>query len=108
MFTKEKVLKMVEEFYVEKEKTEYVPVYYKRNGAMIRRSYDKPKYTKRYEELFYDEDKKFLRSKEAQIFECECCGKMVGYWDLEAWVCDFEEDEYTCSLCYEDEMGEDL
>lgn len=45
---------------------------------------------------------------EDKIFKCESCGQYVAYGDLETWCCDFDEQEYLCSLCYEDEMGEDL
>lgn len=108
MMTKEMVLAMVAECDAEEKKTEMVPVFYKRHGKMVRRSYDDRKYTARYEELFFDREEKTLRSEEAKIFRCADCGRLVGYWDLEAWVCDFDEDDYLCSECYEDSMGEDL
>ena len=65
-------------------------------------------HTGRYEELFHDPEKKGLRAEEAKVFKCAYCGEMCGYFDLEDWVCDFEEEYYECSVCYEDEMGDDL
>lgn len=52
--------------------------------------------------------RKILESDKARVFKCSECGRMVTYFDLEVWTCDFEEGEYICSLCYEDYMGEDL
>lgn len=106
------VMAMVEECKQEEEKTKYIPHYYKRNGEMLRRRYDDVVYTKRYEELFFDEEHKTLRSNEAKIFKCEECKEYVGYWDLEDWCCSFSENPkkayYICSCCYENGMGEDL
>lgn len=107
-FTKSFVLNLVAEMETEEAKTQYIPHYYKRNGKMIKRSYPDVIYTARYEELFFDNEEKLLRSDDAKIFRCECCGEMVGYFDLEKWVCNFDTDSYTCSCCYEEEMGEDL
>ena len=45
---------------------------------------------------------------EDKIFRCAECGEMVSYAELEDWCCDFEEEDYICSCCYEDGMGEDL
>jgi hypothetical protein len=47
------------------------------------------------------------------MFTCPCCGQVVGFNDLEVWLGDddieeFMNDEIPCSLCYEDEMGDDL
>jgi hypothetical protein len=44
------------------------------------------------------------------LFRCQCCGRMVRYIDLERWCCDFSEgsEDYICSGCYEDGMGDDL
>lgn len=108
MMTKALVLQMVEEMHEEKKNTQRVPHYYKRHGQMVERSYPDTIYTERYKELFYDKEKRGLRSEEGKIFRCGCCGKMVGYFDLETWICDFEEDDYTCSICYEEGMGDDL
>lgn len=47
----------------------------------------------------------------AEVFTCPCCGQKVSFNDLEYWGEDAEAvaaDEITCSLCYEEEMGEDL
>ena len=101
--TIEMILALVDEMAEEKKKTEKVPVYYKRNGKMVRRSYDDDKYTERYKELFFGDA---IRSH--KVFKCECCGKMVDYFSMERWVCDFDKGEYLCSGCYEEEMGEDL
>ncbi len=69
-------------------------------------------------ELVMTEEGKALNemlSKESEnhLFTCPCCGKKVQFDDLEAWIDedrpeDFINDEVICSLCYEDEMGEDL
>ena len=104
MKTKMEIVKMVEEYEAEAKKATYEPVYYKRHGEMVRRSYDKKVDTERFNELF----KELHYSKEVKIFKCECCGKMVGYFELERWVCDFDEDHYICGHCYEEGMGEDL
>lgn len=99
------ILALVEEVKAEEKKTQVVPHYYKRNGKMLERSYPDRIYTARYEELFYSEASP-LRSE--KIFCCADCGQMVAYYDLEDWCCDFETDDYICSLCYEEGMGEDL
>lgn len=103
--TKMEILALVKELKDEKAKTQTVPHYYKRNGKMVERSYPDYIYTERYEFLAYS-DNSPLNS--AKIFKCEDCGKMVTYHDLETWTCDFDTDEYLCSLCYESAMGEDL
>lgn len=105
IYTKEEILALVKEYEEEKAKTVDVPHYYKRNGKMVERSYPDHVYTDRYMELFHSPTSP-LRS--AKIFKCEDCGEMVAYFDLEAWCCDFEDDEYVCRLCYEDSMGDDL
>ena len=101
-----KVLDLVAEMNNEKAKTEYVPVYYKRNGKMIRRSYDDTKYTTRYTELFFSTQGGIRENK---IFRCSCCGEYVDYFSLETWLCDFEDENgCICDSCYENEMGDDL
>lgn len=89
-WTKEYVMSLIEEYKIEDKKGKY------------------PNKTDRYKELFYDNEEKGLRSEQARIFECSDCGKLFGYFDLEDWCCDFESDDYICSCCYEDEMGDDL
>lgn len=103
MMTINEVMAVVEAYEVERKNVKKVPHYYKRNGKMIERSYPDYVYSDRYYEL-----DKILRSEEARVFKCAECGRMVTFFDLEVWDCDFEEDEYICSLCYEDIMGEDL
>lgn len=103
MMTINEVMAMVKEYEVERKAVKKVPHYYKRNGKMIERSYPDYVYSDRYYEL-----SKILNSDEARVFKCSDCGEMVTYFDLETWICDFEEGEYTCSICYEDCMGEDL
>lgn len=104
MLTKKEILELVEEMEIESKKRIYRPVFYKYKGEMRRRSYDEIVDTPRYEKLlhFLYEDEK------GRIFKCEDCGKMCTYGDLESWICDFKNDEYICSCCYEDAMGEDL
>lgn len=97
------ILDLVAEMREEEKKTERRPHYYKRNGKMVERSYPDYIYTDRYKELFFGEP---IRSK--KIFKCGECGKMFHYFDLEQWCCDFENDNYICSNCYEEGMGEDL
>ena len=44
-------------------------------------------------------------------FICPCCKKSVSFGDLEYWdesVDAVLNNEVTCSVCYEEEMGEDL
>lgn len=101
----ERILELVKEVELEEKKTQKVPHYYKRNGKMLERSYPDYIYTERYKELFYSDESPLRAEK---IFFCPDCGQMVAYYDLESWCCDFEEDDYICSLCYEDAMGEDL
>jgi hypothetical protein len=103
MMTTEMILALVAEMNEEETKTEKIPVYYKRNGQMVRRSYDDRKYTDRYTELFFGDA---IRSH--KVFRCASCGRMVDYFSLETWQCDFDKGDYLCSECYEDEMGEDL
>ena len=46
-----------------------------------------------------------------KLFTCPCCGRKKSFGDLEVWDQTAEEiarDEVECSLCYEEEMGEDL
>lgn len=78
--TKKEVLAMVKELKVEEKKVEYIPVYYKRKGQMIRRSYDDTKYTARYYELLH-------AITDAEIFPCEECGKKVSYFDIFEGIC---------------------
>lgn len=96
MFTFAEVMAMVAEAKAEEEKTKII--------------HNKIVYTERYKELFFDNEEKTLRSEAAKIFECEECGEMMGYWDLEDWCCKFSENNghYICSCCYEDGMGDDL
>lgn len=101
MMTMAEVMELVKEYYEEEKKTVSVPHYYKRNGKMLRRSYDDYIETKRYNELW-----NILRSEEAKVFKCTDCGRMVGYFELELWMCDFENNVYIC--CYDDAMGDDL
>lgn len=103
MMNKNEVLNLVAEYEAEKRNVRYEAVYYKRNGKMVRRSYDAVIYSDRYHELMA-----LLSSEEAKIFKCVECGEMCGWFDLETWCCDVEADEYICGCCYEDAMGEDL
>lgn len=101
MMTIENVLELVKEFYTEKEKVQKVPHYYKRKGVMIERSYPDYVYSERYYELLH-----VLSSEEAKIFKCSNCGEYFTYFELEHWIC--KKDNYICSCCYEDAMGDDL
>ena len=103
MMTINEVMAMVKEYDAERIAVKKVPHYYKRNGKMIERPYPDYVYSDRYHEL-----SKILDSDEARVFKCSECGEMVTYFELETWICDVEEGEYTCSCCYEDCMGEDL
>lgn len=99
-----KVLELVKEMKVEEGKREWRPVYYKRKGQMVRRSYDERVDTERYKELFHGNG----GIRGVKVFKCCECGEMVDYFELETWTCDFERGEYLCSCCYEEEMGDDL
>lgn len=105
MYTKEMILALVEEMEKEEAKTKKVPHYYKYKGEIRERLYPDYEYTERYKELFFS-DESPLRT--AKIFKSSESGEMLAYFDLEAWCCDFEHDEYISSLEYEDMMGEDL
>ena len=98
-----KVLALVEEMHEEEKKTVYVPVYYKRYGKMLRRSYDDTVQTERYKELFYGDA---IRGQ--KIFKCCECKEKVDYFSLESWCCDFDKGHYLCAYCYEEGMGDDL
>ena len=96
MFTFAEVMAMVAEAKAEEKKTKI--------------THDDIVYTERYKELFFDNEKKTLRSKAAKIFKCCECGEMIGYWDLaNYWCCEFSENNghYICDCCYENEMGDD-
>lgn len=47
----------------------------------------------------------------AKVFTCPCCGQKVSFNELEYWGEEVKEvvaNKVSCSLCYENEMGEDL
>lgn len=102
--TMEQVMALVAEYKMEYNKTQRVPHYYMRNGRLVKRPYPDIIYTKRYDELFHD----ILRRDECKIFQCSECGEWFGYFDLESWCCDFENEKYICPECYEIEMDDDL
>lgn len=78
----EKIVRaLVDEMLEEKKKAVRIPVYYKRKGQMIRRSYDDIKYTDRYAELLH------LISNE-KAFTCPNCGKKVTYFELCEGMCE--------------------
>ncbi len=103
--TKMEILELVKEMHAEEKKTEKVPHYYMRGGQVRERSYPDYIYTDRYKELFFSDDSPLRCEK---IFRSSESGKMYAYLDLEAWVCDFDEDYYISSEEYEEEMGDDL
>lgn len=98
------VLVLVKEMKEEEKKTVRVPHYYKRGGKMVERSYPDYVRTDRYNELFHGNG----GIRGVNVFKCCECGKMVDYFALESWTCDFNRGEYVCSHCYEKEMGDDL
>ena len=99
-----KVLALVEEMHEEEKKTQRVPHYYKRNGKMLRRACDDIIYTERYKELFYGNG----GIRGVKVFKCHVCGKMVDYFNLESWCCDFShKNGCLCSDCYDNEVGEE-
>ena len=53
----------------------------------------------------YKELKTILYSKEAQVFKCPVCGKLVGF-DL--WEYNPYAEEYMCSFCYESALDDDI
>ena len=59
-----------------------------------------------------EESRKIREMLNVPMFTCPCCGKLVSFNRLEQWLVDTPEeianDECPCSICYEDEMGEDL
>jgi len=97
-----KVLELVEEMRMEEKKTKRVPHYYMRKGQLVERSYPDYIQTERYKELFFGDA---IRGQ--KVFKCCECGCMVDYFSL-SYESDYEEDDYLCESCYEDDMGEDL
>lgn len=92
----EKVMALVEEMKEEEKKTQKVPHYYKRNGKLLRRSYDDIIQTERYKELFYGNG----GIRGVKVFGCAVCGDYVDYFDY--------TEEGWCVECYERMMGDDL
>lgn len=98
-----KVLTLVDEMEAERKLTRQVPHYYKRNGRMVRRSYDDTIETERFITLFHRTEGGIRGNR---CFTCDSCGKSFDYFDI-AWWC--SSDEYTvCDECAEQEYGEDL
>ena len=66
----------------------------------------------RREYYLTEEGKRINELLKVPAFTCPHCGRLVSFNQLECWTADsiedFENDEVTCSSCYEDEMGEDL
>ena len=67
----------------------------------------------RFTYKFTEEGERILKILEGEkLFRCPCCGELKNYGELEVWYEDTAEsiadDRVTCSMCYEDEMGEDL
>lgn len=104
MYTKADILALAAEYRYESEHRTYVPVYYKRHGQMVRRQFDDVVYSERWHELGSLTSP--LRTE--HIFKSSESGKMLAYFDLELWLCDFDEDYYISKYEYEDAMGEDL
>lgn len=103
MMTKTEVMELVEEYKKEEAKTIRIPHYYIHNGIVCEHPYPDIVRTNRYNELFYH----ILNSDEAKIFKCDYCGEMIGYFDLESWCCDFDNNEYVCNCCYEQNQLDD-
>jgi hypothetical protein len=104
MYTKADILALAAEYYSESKNRVYVPVYYKRHGQMVRRQFDDVVYSERWHEL--NAMTSPLRTE--RIFKSSESGNMLAYFDLEVWMCDFEEDYYISHCEYEESMGEDL
>ena len=102
---KTEILALAKTMEDEKKKTVKVPHYYKRNGKMVERSYPDYVETDLYKFLAYSKESPLKTEK---IFKSSISGKMLSYYELEKWVCDFEKDYYESSEEYEDRMGEDL
>ena len=47
----------------------------------------------------YNETFDLLCSEEAKVFKCAECGKMLTWFDLDLWHCDFEKEYYICRNC---------
>ena len=61
--------------------------------------------------IYYTIDKPYNDTRMTEkICTCDYCGENCSMWDLEVWACNFNEEHpcVICSLCYEEEMGEDL
>lgn len=98
-----KVFALVDEMEEEKKKTKRVPHYYKRNGQMLRRSYDDTIETDRYRELFYSAEGGIRDNK---CFTCEECGDKVDFFSVGWWAC--ADGHCVCSCCVEEAYGDDL
>ena len=104
--TTAEVYALLKEFKVEKAKTVKVPHYYKYRGEMHRRSYDDYIETPRYVEIRH---MLFDDNGPTAIYKCSCCGEVKSVGHMEFWEDEEALSAYgTCSICYEDEMGEDL
>ncbi len=59
-----------------------------------------------------EEGKKIMEELETPMFICPNCGEKVSFNELEIWGEETEEElmnnKVVCSVCYEEEMGEDL
>lgn len=72
-------------------------------------------YRERVESYMTDEGKKILallNDESNAVFTCPHCGQACTFAALEYWdsdtLDDLMTDRVTCSICYEDEMGDDL
>lgn len=120
MMTLAEVRALVVELNIEDKKTKKVPVYYKRHGQMVRRSFDDRVPTERYLELL-----RLLDSEEAKVFVCEDCGERITCFQAASWCYERDDDVFgdynfgvfdamerdgyvICSCCLEARYGEDI
>ena len=81
--------------------------------ARLGKEYRKNYFRSDSEYFFKTEESKRIRVLlDTPMFTCPCCGKLVSFNSLEQWLVDTPEEiannECPCSICYEDEMGDDL
>lgn len=88
--------------------------YYKKYNLPVEKQYKyRGEIKTRTEFKMTEEGRKIMNLLYTPMFTCPCCGNKVGFAELESWLADdsieeFMADEVPCSICYEDEMGEDL
>jgi formylglycine-generating enzyme required for sulfatase activity len=92
---------------------EFTANYYKKYNLPVEVQYKYRGEIKTRTEYHWTEEAKRIHAMlEEPMFICPCCKEVVSFNDLESWLGDSEEDflndKVSCSMCYEDYMGDDL